>query len=255
QCAHVTVRKEVRDLTRDEWSRYVSAVKKMNSGPRPTIFDRFTQRHLQLQREVHGTPHFFPWHRVFTLEYERELQRIDPSIALPYWDWSMDAGRPENSIVLSDQYFGGNGRGGCVRDGYFRDLHHTFPAPDCLRRDYAQGSSTGAFYHPSILGLIRSRSFDYNEFRESFENGPHSTPHMGIGGEMAIMQSPNDPLFFMHHAFVDLQWHEWQRISPQNFYSFNGIYNGRRVNLRSPVPGYNTIVQDTMDINRFCYRY
>jgi hypothetical protein len=26
--------------------------------------------------------------------------------------------------------------------------------------------------------------------------------------------SPNDPLFFLHHAFTDLLWSEWQHRNP-----------------------------------------
>jgi tyrosinase len=35
--------------------------------------------------EAHQNAGFPPWHRAFLLDLERELQQIDPSVALPYW--------------------------------------------------------------------------------------------------------------------------------------------------------------------------
>jgi tyrosinase len=32
-------------------------------------------------------PLFFPWHRRLILDYEHELQTIDPSVSLPYWGY------------------------------------------------------------------------------------------------------------------------------------------------------------------------
>ena len=40
----------------------------------------------------------------------------------------------------------------------------------------------------------------------------HYGPHVFIGGLMAnITCSPADPLFFMHHAFIDLIWEEFRQ--------------------------------------------
>ena len=33
----------------------------------------------------HGNWWFLPWHRAYLLDFERELQRIDPEVSLPYW--------------------------------------------------------------------------------------------------------------------------------------------------------------------------
>ena len=35
--------------------------------------------------QAHNAPAFLPWHRAFLLEFEREMQKIDPRVALPYW--------------------------------------------------------------------------------------------------------------------------------------------------------------------------
>ena len=49
-----------------------------------------------------------------------------------------------------------------------------------------------------------------NSFRPAFEAGAHSRPHLFIGGAMNTFASPDDPLFWLHHAFVDKVWTMWQ---------------------------------------------
>ncbi len=50
-------------------------------------------------------------------------------------------------------------------------------------------------------------------FRSDLEGDPHGTLHGwvgGPGGTMSGMSSPNDPIFFLHHAPVDRMWARWQ---------------------------------------------
>ena len=42
----------------------------------------------------------------------------------------------------------------------------------------------------------------YDDFRKLLEATPHAIVHAAIGGQggdLTTMQSPNDPLFFLHH--------------------------------------------------------
>jgi len=43
--------------------------------------------------EIHAGPRFLPWHRAYMLDLERELQKIDPSVALHYWRFDQRAPR------------------------------------------------------------------------------------------------------------------------------------------------------------------
>ena len=43
------------------------------------------------------------------------------------------------------------------------------------------------------------------------EGGPHGTIHASLGGEMNPTTSPNEPLFFLHHAQIDRIWWMWQQ--------------------------------------------
>lgn len=49
------------------------------------------QNHCQ-----HGWERFLPWHRIYLYEFEQVLQDIDPSVTMPYWDFTMPQYCPEH---------------------------------------------------------------------------------------------------------------------------------------------------------------
>ncbi|MEP7157168.1 MAG: tyrosinase family protein, partial [Betaproteobacteria bacterium] len=71
-------------------------------------YDRYIRRHRDLARGsppvIHLTPCFLPWHRLFLLDFERDMQRVlgDDTFALPYWDWTDDYGLPSHIGPLWD---------------------------------------------------------------------------------------------------------------------------------------------------------
>ena len=50
-------------------------------------------------------------------------------------------------------------------------------------------------------------------FRPTFEAGAHSRPHLFIGGAMNTYASPDDPVFWLHHSFVDKVYAIWQECN------------------------------------------
>ena len=66
-------------------------------------------------------PAFLPWHRQFLRMFELELQAIEPTVTLPYWDWTVD--RDLDAYVWADDFMGGDGdphQGYAVTTGPFR---------------------------------------------------------------------------------------------------------------------------------------
>ena len=59
-----------------------------------------------------------------------------------------------------------------------------------------------------IRRLFRIRNTrDFNEYDETIHNGVH----VWVGGNMArIASAATDPIFFMHHCFIDYLWWQWQ---------------------------------------------
>ena len=88
------------DLTKDELARFISAVKKLHSGPGPTAYDEFVYIHMNATYFAHGSDTFFPWHREFLWRFEESLRAIDPTVVIPYWV-SRDAIGSKWSLIVS----------------------------------------------------------------------------------------------------------------------------------------------------------
>ena len=81
----VRIRKNANTLTPAERDRFVAAFAQLNNQGLGRFAD-FRDMHTNVSSpQAHGAPGFLPWHRAYLLDLERELQAIDPSVALPYW--------------------------------------------------------------------------------------------------------------------------------------------------------------------------
>jgi tyrosinase len=84
------VRKNVNSLSWEELQRYCAAVARMKS------FDQYPQdqrsfgfwARLHANDCQHGWEEFLTWHRVYLYYFEEQLQDIDPTVTIPYWDWT-----------------------------------------------------------------------------------------------------------------------------------------------------------------------
>src|SRR5688500_9980166 len=81
----VRIRKNANTLTAGERDRFVAAFAQLNNQGAGR-FVAFRDMHTNVSSpQAHGAPGFLPWHRAYLLDLERELQAIDPSLALHYW--------------------------------------------------------------------------------------------------------------------------------------------------------------------------
>jgi tyrosinase len=109
----------------------------------------------------------------------------DTGLVLPYWDYYTSPGMPSEFLSPTSGnplYIGGR-----VNTNVSKAL-------------------TMAPFSPSIINFPRSWS---NPFEPNIENAPHNPVHDIIGGAMTSMQSPNDPIFWLHHANIDRLWVAW----------------------------------------------
>ena len=186
----------------------------------------------------HKGPMFFPWHREFLRRFENDLRSVsgDPSICLPYWDFSRDQAPADAGYPFFDEFLGGNGSGAnnIVTTGVFAQANGwtlNLGASNALQRDFGDGvaslPSTGA-----ITGALAETTYDSDPFNwdsagaDSFRNlvegwvGPQSGPnihnrvHVWVGGSMLPSTSPNDPVFFLNHAKEDELWAVWIQKHP-----------------------------------------
>ena len=205
---------------------------------------------------------FGPWHREFLIRFELELQKEDPNVMLPYWDWTDLTGN--TNIVFNHLGMGPNGdplSGGLMPAGYFTPVRPGTPgnptglpawypltmngwhcdprlvegaAYNNLRRYMDPiGSLAGQSLVRATLNTPTTPMADdaaYMAFRLQLEGGlrMHNYTHnwFGIGSHMRNrFQSPNDPIFFLHHCNCDRLWAMWQMDGHEG-YSFYPVAGG-----------------------------
>ena len=57
---------------------------------------------------------------------------------------------------------------------------------------------------------FRSRLEGFRRPTDPSGSRMHNRVHVAVGGDMAAMTSPNDPVFFLHHCNIDRLWAKWQ---------------------------------------------
>lgn len=134
----------------------------------------------------HNVPYFISWHRGYLYCFEQQLRISsgDPTLNLPYWDYYADATMP---------------------------AEFTNPAPSnplYLERAGANvyNALTLSPFAPEVFNFQRGTT---NAFEARIESAPHNPVHNLIGGIMSTMQSPFDPIFYLHHANIDRLTHAW----------------------------------------------
>jgi tyrosinase len=89
---------------------------------------------------------------------------------------------------------------------------------------------------------------------EGFHGDPaalHNLVHVWDGGFMNSMESPLDPIFWLHHSFVDRIWFEWQlEFGFDTYLPFEDGPEGH--NLFDLLGGFdNVLLADTLDPRTF----
>lgn len=218
------VRREFTSMSRADRERYIRTVITASTDARyKPDYDRLITLHKTIFRSgIHGRDHFLPWHRWYILQYENLLRRIDCTITVSYWDWSVIShtpwrGRESDLWYIGNSGFGGNGQQTpeqCVTSGPFRrGTWNVVPSAGggCLRR---QLNLTG---NPpdsvAVAEVLRTRAVDFDSFEISLRINLHDTVHCLIGGHMCSFDSATSPEFMLHHGFIDKIWMDWQRQS------------------------------------------
>jgi tyrosinase len=231
------LRKSASRLTAKEKARLVAALIELK---RTGHYDHLVHIHHRAMMEMnpdpaHGGPAFLPWHRYFVRHLELDLQQVDRRVTIPYWDWTWD--RATTGTPWTADLMGGDGR---RRDGQVMSGPFAYSTGDwpIVVKEYPREDPdflTRALYLPSALPekrnvrqILRRVPYDarpwnigtdwMRSFRASLESFPHNLVHLWVGGNMAGAASPNDPVFFLHHAMVDRLWAKWQRLHPTERY-------------------------------------
>ena len=225
------VRKNQKNLTPIEWQRFIHAIETLavNGMPAPTYHD-FVQIHMDAMDTMagmawgaHGGTNFLSWHREYLAKLEARLMAVNPLVTIPYWDWVTD--RTAIPAALSN------------------------PADLAL-----WGITRGASFNGNSLASAAQLNAllagtNFNAFRNTLEAAPfHNRLHVLVGGTMVSSASPADPLFWLHHAFIDKIWADWEALHP-------GVNPSNLTDVLLPPPIMTRTVTQVLDTHALGYIY
>ncbi|XP_004683770.1 PREDICTED: tyrosinase [Condylura cristata] len=196
----------------------------MNNGSTPmfsdiNIYDLFVWMHYYVSRDTllggseiwkdidfaHEAPGFLPWHRLFLLLWEQEIQNLtgDENFTIPYWDWR-DA---ENCDICTDEYMGGR-----------NPANPNLLSPASIFSSWQVRCSQIENYNSSFnfSNILKGFASPLTGIADASQSSMHNALHIYMNGTMSQVQgSANDPIFLLHHAFVDSIFEQWlQRHQP-----------------------------------------
>jgi tyrosinase len=232
--ASQSIRKNYNEMTALERTNLVNAFYSLRTGPdlindlavfhgaffdldnsaNPTAQDIHFNLPDEPERDI-----FFAWHRQQIFEVEQAMQDINPYNSIPFWNTSTD--QSITSPLWAQNFMG------------------QFNADWNLNRNLGGDDMLPM---PSEVTQVQSQS-NFLIYSDMMERGPvHHGPHRWIGGVMAATVSPRDPVFYLHHTFIDKLWKEWEDLRGTSAFirtdmiRYNGTYvfNGQTLPLVNP---------------------
>ncbi|CAE6450660.1 unnamed protein product [Rhizoctonia solani] len=226
-----------------------------------SFYDDMTYVHMDLTNQIHYTGFFLPWHRWYTNQHVTQLKKqCGYKGVMPYWDWSKDTASFNTSAMWDSDPVSGLGGFGdpnndyYLKDGGFQNMKVSYPIKRGIRRQYTPYPYLAWWWVPrpqeaAVVGMqksfvdaaINGYEGDFMGFQNATEKAQafHANVHMIMGGDLAgtcpaaagasciggSTWTPNDPMFFLHHANIDRIWWLWQRKSAKNLFAFKGGSN------------------------------
>ncbi len=174
----------------------ISAMRALPSSD-PRNWERQAQIHQQFC--PHCSWFFLPWHRAYLLSFERIIRELSgkADFALPYWNWSC---------------------GRAIPAPFWQAGSPLFHSPrSATQSSQADASIVGASNIATILDETDFELFASGSattlrpgtVQGLLEGGPHNHIHNFVGGTMGGFLSPLDPIFWLHHNFIDYLWFDW----------------------------------------------
>ncbi|KAJ1363116.1 hypothetical protein KIN20_022883 [Parelaphostrongylus tenuis] len=208
-------------MSDDELHRYFSAIQTLKQDGE---LDRFARTHMQamVTGGAHSGPAFLPWHREFIKRFEFAVRQVDPTLALPYWDSTLDEAldRPIDSVLFSVETRGGADAQRFVNTGLFLQWGTSERRPS----ERELGAKGGLVKQSEIDFIMKQSEIDQVlAFSAPKKGCPYKTDYSGLeyihgnvsffvdGDAFDTSTLANDPLLFHHYAFIDSIWENWRQ--------------------------------------------
>lgn len=164
---------------------------------------------------------FLLWHRAYVYYFERCLRDAagDPTLAVPYWDYSREDSRSFPEIFqarwLDDAKTQENPLYHPNRDLGFTSGRFELASPVCVA---AKTMAVANFFtEPGNTGFAGDILDKKHTQLGLMEQRPHNDIHITVGGVVgstngAMADIPTaafDPVFWVHHANIDRMWSVW----------------------------------------------
>jgi tyrosinase len=283
----VRIRKDANELASHERDRFLKAIVKLNGSGvgalaqsyfnHQDVHNRLGARgHSNFQGNTVYTPAFLPWHRIFILRLERELQALDPSVALPFWSFSETDLTKAPANIFHTSFIG-------VTTS--PNLTATFDAanpmsawatrwPDFSTSAVVTGVRRFPLFAPNQLAtgstcVPPANEADVLAFGSDFVSAlggttgfsrmewqAHNRAHLTGGGISPCPNQPTqiswlaslgqpiqDPLFFMLHTNVDRLWAKWQQQNSR----FDALSTSTYFNQGTATPPMQRVGQFLLD--------
>uniref|UniRef100_A0A915JY09 Tyrosinase copper-binding domain-containing protein n=1 Tax=Romanomermis culicivorax TaxID=13658 RepID=A0A915JY09_ROMCU len=207
------IRKEYRimsDKERQIFHKAIIDLKKKTTSKGYNAYDLHASMHSAAYApQAHLGCGFIPFHRIYLLMLEKQLQDVsgDRSLAIPYWDSTLDSTLPHpcDSIIFSDEMLGPSN--GIINSGPFAN----FQSPMGVISRNCKGDRT---IRVGDFAMLR-RFTNYSQFCYCISGHLeliHGTVHTLVNGIMNDLDKASyDPCFWMHHAFIDKMYEDIQR--------------------------------------------
>jgi len=232
------VRKNQKNMSSAEWTAFINAVDAVHGTTvPPPAYRRFVTLHVDAMSMAHMDwsvhtmsaqmrgQNFLTWQRRFVKLLEERLQAVDPTVTVPYWD----------SVT---------------------DRHIPTPLDDpalLTRWSVLRTWDPSRLASPTDLNAVKTFPGTFIGFQTLLEGAIHANTHNAVGGDMAGSASPTDPLFWLHHAFIDKTWADWQ-ASPNGKNPPNPNETLKPANMQTGVP-FGVKISSLLNIAVLGYSY
>ncbi|KAH7713130.1 Protein TYR-5 [Aphelenchoides avenae] len=176
---------------------------------------------------LNDIPAMIPSAEHINFSLELVYRTFNPDMGLPYWDSTLDNNLPEpkDSVMFSKYLMGDTDEDGNVTYGAFHNWTTIDGRPTFQR--LLQTELDGEFFNDARINFVMnqteiSRVLAYSlplhtcinyTMDDRFLEYSHDYVHYYISGDMQErFSSSNDPIFIMHHGFVDSIWETWRQL-------------------------------------------